>query len=265
LNQNILDEIINQDYSSIRGKIESFLEQQMAQNQIKGVILGLSGGIDSAAIAYLCAGKFKEKTHILIMPDTDITPKSETEDALKIVDELKLDYKLIDIKPLINEFSNYLEPNDLATGNLRARIRSNLLYYYANAYNYLVIGSGDKSEYLIGYFTKYGDGASDIMPIISLYKTQVRKLAELIQVPENIIAKKSSPYLWKGQTAEDEIGVSYEEIDSILYCFFHKKLSIEDTVKTTQIELGTVEKIIQLNKNSEHKRATSVKAMKDPL
>ena len=103
------------------------------------------------------------------------------------------------------------------------------------------------------------------MPIISLYKTQVRKLAELIRVPENIITKKSSPYLWKEQTAEGEIGVSYEEIDSILYCIFHKKLSIEDTAKTTQIELGTVEKIIQLNKNSEHKRATSVKAMKDPL
>ena len=77
--------------------------------------------------------------------------------------------------------------------------------------------------------------------------------------------KKSSPYLWKGQTAEDEIGVSYEEIDSILYCVFDKKLSIEDTSKTTQIELGTVEKIIQLNKNSEHKRDTSVKAMKDSL
>ena len=157
----------------------------------------------------------------------------------------------------------YLEPNERAKGNLRARVRTNILYYYANAKNYLVLGSSDKSEYLIGYFTKFGDGASDITPIVSLYKLQVREIAKYLGVPENVILKKSSPHLWKDHEAENELGVSYEEVDSILYCLFDKKLSAEDTQKTTGIEMSTIEKIQELNKNSEHKRLPAQKPDRD--
>ena len=115
------------------------------------------------------------------------------------------------------------------------------------------MGSSDKSEYLIGYFTKFGDGAADLDPIISLYKLQVRKIAEFLGVPKNVIEKKSSAHLWKEHEAEKEIGVSYEEIDSILYCIFDKKLSVEDTAKKTQIEKSTVKKVYNLYQNSEHK------------
>ena len=128
------------------------------------------------------------------------------------------------------------------------------MYYYANAKNYLVLGSSDKSEHLIGYFTKFGDGAADIVPIISLYKLQVRKIAEFLGVPKNVIEKKSSAHLWKNHEAEKEIGVSYEEIDSVLYCLFDKKLSVEDTVNKTQIEKPIVDKIYNLYEKSEHKR-----------
>ena len=254
LNQDILDEITNQDYSTITEKIEGFLSEQIEKKGAKGVILGLSGGIDSAVLAYLCKRNLKEKTMAIIMPDTSITPQTETEDALKMIALTGIEYKLIDIKPIVNEYSMYLEPNDKSKGNLRARIRTNILYYYANAKNYLVLGSSDKSEYLIGYFTKFGDGASDITPIISLYKLQVREIAKYLNVPANIIVKKSSPHLWKEHEAEDELGATYEEIDAILHCLISKRLSVDETINATQIDKQIVEKIYKLNKNSEHKR-----------
>ena len=259
MNQDIINEIKNQDYVSITKIFEKFLSDQIEKSRTKGVILGLSGGVDSAVLAYLCKRKIKEKTIALIMPDTSITPKSETEDALKMISLTGIEYKLIDIKPIINEYSMYLEPNDWAKGNLRARIRTNILYYYANSKNYLVLGSSDKSEYLLGYFTKYGDGASDITPIISLYKLQVREIAKYLGVPENVISKKSSPHLWKEHKAEEELGATYEEIDSILYCLFEKKISIEETTELTQIDRMVVEKIHQQKINSEHKRLPAQK------
>ena len=259
MNQEIIDEIKNQDYASITSTIENFLEEQMKKNHSEGLILGLSGGIDSAVLAYICKRKFPDKTVAIVMPDTAITPKSETEDALKMISLTGIQYKLIDINPIVNEYSMYLEPNERAKGNLRARVRTNILYYYANAKNYLVLGSSDKSEYLIGYFTKFGDGASDITPIISLYKLQVREIAKYLGVPENVITKKSSPHLWKDHEAENELGVSYEEVDSILYCLFEKKLSVQETLELTGIEMSTIEKIQELNKNSEHKRLPAQK------
>lgn len=259
MNQRIIDEIKNQDYDTIIGTVEGFLEEQIDKTRSNGVILGLSGGIDSAVLAYICKRKLKDKTLALIMPDTTITPKSETEDALKMIALTGIEYKLIDIKPIINEYSMYLEPNEKARGNLRARVRTNMLYYYANSKKYLVLGSSDKSEYNIGYFTKFGDGASDITPIISLYKLQVREIAKHLGVPDNIIAKKSSPHLWKDHEAEEELGISYEEIDSILYCMIEKKLSIDEIEQNTQISKETIGKIQQLHKNSEHKRLSPQK------
>ena len=259
MSKDIIDEIKNNDYASITETIEKFLSDQIEKNHAKGVILGLRGGIDSAVLAYICKRKLKEKTLAMIMPDTSITPKIETEDALKMISLTGIEYKLIDIKPIVNEYTMYLEPNERAKGNLRARVRANILYYYANSKNYLVLGSSDKSEYLIGYFTKFGDGASDLTPIISLYKLQIREIAKYLGVPDNIISKKSSPHLWKDHEAEEELGASYEEIDSILYCLVEKKLSVDETVKITQIDKSTIEKIHELNRNSEHKRLPAQK------
>ena len=262
MNQNLIKEIENYDYSKITQTIENFLTEQIKKNKANGLILGLSGGIDSAVLAYLCKSSLKEKTLALIMPDTEITPNYETEDALKMISLTGIEYKLIDINPIVKEYTMYLEPNDWAKGNLRARIRTNILYYYANAKNYLVLGSSDKSEHLIGYFTKFGDGAADLVPIISLYKLQVRKIAEFLGVPKNVIEKKSSAHLWKNHEAEKEIGVSYEEIDSILYCLFDKKLSIDETVGHSEIDKSIVEKVYNLYLKSEHKR---IPAPKPPL
>ena len=125
------------DYTNIQQNIEWFLKNMVLQKKADGVVFGLSGGIDSAVIAYLCADVIKDKTTAIIMPDSKISPESETDDALKIVDELKLNYKLIDINQIHKEYYKILEPQDLALGNLRARIRTNILYYYSNSKNIL--------------------------------------------------------------------------------------------------------------------------------
>jgi len=253
MNQEILKEIIRQDYTKIREDIETFLKNAVLRNKADGVIFGLSGGIDSTVVAYLAAGIFGKKALGLVMPDSTISPSSETGDALKVVGELKLDYKLIDIDVIHKIYSNHLEPDERALGNLRARIRANIIYYYANLKNYLVLGTSDKSEYSIGYFTKFGDGSADLLPISKLYKTQLREFAKILGVPNNIITKKSSPNLWKEHIAEEELGITYEEIDSILYCL-EKRLSVDDIVKQTEIKKESVEKIYHMHEKSWHKR-----------
>ncbi len=256
MNLDILNEIKKQDYSKITKDIEKFLEDQVSQSNTKGLIFGMSGGIDSAVIAYLCA-RVEKKSLALLLPDSKITPKIDTEDALKMIEDLGIEYKLLDINMILSQYSKVLEPNDLAVGNLRARIRANLLYYYANAKNYLVVGSSDKSEFLIGYFTKFGDGSADILPIVSLYKTQIRELAKFLGVPDNVIAKKSSPQLWTDHSAEEEIGATYEQIDLILYSLFEKHMTVDEVAKTTEIQRDIIDKIQLRYQNSKHKRITA--------
>ena len=257
MNRDILKKIANQNYTTIANRIQNKLKQKIVETNSKGVIFGLSGGIDSAVIAYLCNNSIKEKTLAIIMPDSKVSPESETSDAIKIVDKLGLNYKLLDINSIHKEFNMVLEPEDKALGNLRARIRMNVLYYYANLKNLVVLGSSDKSEFNIGYFTKFGDGAADLLPIVSLYKTQVKGIARHLGIDENIIAKKSSPHLWPNHEAEHEIGAEYEEIDIILYCLLDLKLPIEEIIKVSQINEEKVQKIYQLYKKSKHKRITA--------
>ena len=252
----ILNKIIEQDYSSISNKIQNSLKQKLDEIKSNGVIFGLSGGVDSVVTAYLCANSIKDNTTVLILPDSKISPKEETEDAIKVVDELGLNYRLLDINLIHGSYAKNLEPDDKALGNLSARIRKNIIYYYANAKNLTVLGTSDKTEHLIGYFTKFGDGAADLLPISSLYKNQVRGLAKYLGVTDSIIKKKSSPNLWKNHFAEIELDASYEQIDCVLYCIFDEKISIDETVKRTAIDKNTVEKIYNLYKKSKHKRIT---------
>jgi len=194
-----------------------------------------------------------KKATSLILPDTDVSPESESGDALKITEILDMPYKLLDIKPIVKTNAMYLEPDQRALGNMRARIRGSILYYYANAKNLLVVGTSDKSELQIGYFTKYGDGAADVLPISCLYKTQVRKLAEHLGIPDNIISKKSSPHLWPGHQAEFELGASYEEIDAILHLYLDRGLAESKIADMTQILPATISHVISMHKISLHK------------
>ncbi len=251
----VASEITGQDYGRIAGRIRGYIRQQVSEARADGLVLGLSGGIDSAVLAYLCrTDGLLEKTLAIMMPDTTVTPESETADAQRVISILGMQYKLVDIAPILREYCMYLEPNAGARANLAARVRANILYYYANAKNLLVLGSSDRSEHLIGYFTKYGDGASDVAPIVSLYKTQVRGLARHLGVPDSIIGKKSSPFLRKGDEAEAEIGATYEEIDSVLWCAIEKGMPAEAAAEAARVDAARAQDILGMNRSSRHKR-----------
>ncbi len=254
MDQKVLGEIKSGDYPAIARSIGGFLSGEAERRGSAGVTFGLSGGIDSAVLAFICGRAMKGRTLAMIMPDTDVTPGSETEDALRVAEMAGIDYKLVDIRPIVGEYSRYVEPDGRARGNLRARVRANILYYYANAKGYLVLGSSDRSEHLLGYFTKFGDGAADLAPIVSLYKLQVREIAGFLGVPPGIIAKKSSPHLWEGQTAEGEIGATYEEIDAVLYCLFDRGMSEAQAADATGLGEALVGKVRRACDAGRHKR-----------
>ncbi|MFQ6051344.1 MAG: NAD(+) synthase, partial [Candidatus Hydrothermarchaeota archaeon] len=153
----------------------------------------------------------------------------------------------IDLTPLYDKFLEILPEDDLiAKSNLKPRLRMITLYYFASVYDYLVCGSGNKSELMVGYFTKYGDGGVDLLPLGGLYKTQVRKLAKVLEIPGEIIEKPPSAGLWEGQTDEEELGITYENLDRILKAIEEEKLE--------KIEEKDVDNVKEMIRKSDHKR-----------
>ena len=196
-----------------------FLRQEVKRRKAHVVIIGISGGVDSAVTVALAVRALgPSRVFGLILPDSSVTPKSDTEHAVDFAKKLKIKYKIIELSKIKKSLIAGLpkNKNKLAVGNLLVRLRMIFLYYYASILDGLVVGTGDKSELSLGYFTKYGDGAVDLLPIADVYKTQVRALASYLCIPPEILDKKSSARLWKGHTAEGEIGVNYEDIDKIL-------------------------------------------------
>lgn len=245
------------DLGEARKKIVSFIQVMVKKAGADGVVLGLSGGIDSTVTAYLSVEALgSRRVFGLIMPDQRVTPRRDVEDAKQVADELGISSRLIDIAPIHRTYMRNLEENRLAEGNLRARIRMALLYYFANAGNRLVVGTGDKSEELLGYFTKYGDGGADIMPIADLYKTEVRKLGEILGVTRRIVSKSSSPRLWLGQTAEGELGMPYEVIDSILRLRFEEGKPIGEISSVVKVDARDVRIVLSRVRTTSHKRRT---------
>jgi len=247
------------DYEYAIKRIKQFLRDFQRKAGINGYVMGLSGGVDSSTVLYLAVEALgTNKVHVLIMPDPQVTPKTDIEDALNLVRELKVDHTLIDIGELVKAYKNILpffnEQHNIATGNLRARIRMTILYYYANLHRLAVLGTGDKSEILLGYYTKYGDGGADLLPIGDVYKTQVRRMALILGVPKRIALKPSSPRLWSGQMAEEELGITYEEVDAILYRYVDQGKTIERIIKETGLPREKVISVIKRVHVNEHKR-----------
>ena len=188
------------------------------------------------------------------MPSTT-TPTEDKLHGIEIAQKLGIDYKEIAIDSILNEYLSMtqLEEDELSIGNLKARIRMTIIYYYANAKNYLVSGTGNKSEILIGYFTKYGDGACDIEPIGDLYKNDVYELAKFLNVPQEIVEKPPRAGLWNNQTDEEEIGMSYDLIDQILYLYTEKDMKNSEIAEKLEISADDVDMIITKVIRSEHK------------
>jgi len=245
------------NFEEVEKQIGLFLKNVLENSGSKGYVIGLSGGIDSTVALYLAKRNLgNEKLLALIMPEKDVTPEEDINDAINVCEELKIDYKIIEISKIKNEFIKSIDliADKKTIGNLSPRIRMTILYYFANYFNYLVLGTGDKSELLIGYFTKYGDGGVDVLPLGDLYKTYVRKLGKYLGIPEKIVNKKSSPRLWKGHLAEEEIGISYEILDKILYGLVELEYSIEKISEELNIEKDIIKKIKQRIIENEHKR-----------
>lgn len=206
------------NFEKVVEKICSFINDFVGLSGAEGVVIGLSGGVDSSTVAYLCCRALgSEGVFGLIMPERGVTPEQDVEDAIKVAKNLSIGFKLIEINDIIEVLKKKAgEGSRMAEANLKPRVRMILNYYHANSMNKLVVGTGNKSELMVGYFTKYGDGGVDFLPIGDLYKTEVFQLAAYLGVPREIIEKKPSAALWPGQTDEGEMGITYAELDEIL-------------------------------------------------
>src|SRR5215213_5038161 len=260
-----MPETLPTDYDSLAGQIAGWLRFQMEQVGASRLVLGLSGGIDSAvacALSTMAAGP--SRVIAAIMPIH--SRPEDLRDAELVASAFEVVPRVIDLVPAHDALIAAMPGDDaadledadvdparqatrrqLARANVKPRLRMTSLYFLANRYNGLVVGTGNKTELAIGYFTKYGDGGVDVLPLGDLDKTAVRGLARALGVPEPVISKAPSAGLWEGQTDEAEIGVTYDELDRAL-------ASISGGERDDSLDSGTMERISALVTASEHKR-----------
>lgn len=198
--------------------IETFIRDKVRDAGAKGAVLGLSGGLDSAVVAAMCARALGPDHVLCIMMPEASTPPAEMEDARMLAEELGVQHLLVPLDPVMDAFRQAFggETEDNAFANVKARARMIVLYYHGQLRRYLVFGTGNKSEVFMGYFTKYGDGGVDYRPLGDLYKTQVRGLARHIGLPQRFLDKPPSADLLPGHTDEQDLGIRYEDLDRIL-------------------------------------------------
>ena len=218
-----------------------WLQEYARKAGAHGAVFGMSGGIDSAVVSVLCKKAFGENALGLIMPC--YSDKNDQIDAGLVADKFDIKYHTIVLDDVYDEFLKIMDKseNHMAKANIKPRLRMTVLYYYAGINNYLVVGSENKSELTVGYFTKHGDGGADLWPIGNLVKSQVRKLAFHFNIPQKIIDKTPTAGLWSGQTDEEEMGITYDELDKYILTGETENPEIKDRIYT-------------LYKKSEHKR-----------
>lgn len=211
--------IADNDYEKIKNNLVSWLQKKVKNAGLKGAVVGLSGGIDSAVTARLCQLAFAEDLLAVILPCE--SSAEDREDALKLANQFKMQVIQNDLTEVYKHFLDNLKDSGIKAGklnqaNIKPRLRMTALYYYAQAKDYLVVGTDNWSELKIGYFTKHGDGGVDLVPLGSLVKHEVKELAKQLDIPAEIIEKKPSAGLWTGQTDESEMGFSYQELDQYI-------------------------------------------------
>lgn len=231
---------------SLADSISGWIAAKISESGQTGAVLGLSGGIDSAVASGLCARAVgKENVLGIIMPSH--SARADVEDAELTAETWGIESPTIDLTDLYDQVIATLPPgNTLANANIKPRLRMITLYHHANTLGRLVVGTGNRSELMIGYFTKYGDGGVDLLPLGSLYKHQVRDLAREIGVPERIIERPPSAGLWEGQTDEEEMGLSYPVLDEALAAL--------ESGNTQGIDDAVLVRVRAMVAGSEHKR-----------
>nr|WP_320162081.1 NAD+ synthase [uncultured Methanoregula sp.] len=229
------------------GQVEQMIRYAYWNTGCKGIVIGLSGGIDSAVAAAFCCRAIGPANVLGLSLPTSVSNPADTKDAAELCSMLNMTHQVIDIEPMLSAYRSMPEfrESPYLLGNLMARIRMTVLYYHANRDNRIVCGTSNRSEYMLGYCTKYGDNAADIQPILHLYKTEVCMVARELGIPEPILTKPPSAGLWEGQSDEREIGLTYAEIDAAL-----KALENHDW----KAESSTEEKVLVLVQKSAHKR-----------
>ena len=241
-----------------REHIVEFVRDTAESAGTERTVLGLSGGIDSTLTANLVVEALgEENLHGLVMPG-EVSSEENMSDAEWVAQDLGIPYDVFEINPVVDRFLDSYseaEADRMVVGNLRARTRGVFNYIVANHEEALVVGTGNKSEALVGYFTKYGDGAVDCHPIGNLYKQQVRQLASHVGVPDELVEKPPTAGLWAGQTDEEELGIGYDELDAILALHVEGPLSVAATARElAEVTEEEVRRVRQMYERSAHKR-----------
>ena len=246
------DEKIRQTHSILVNGIKEYFKK----NKFGKAVIGLSGGIDSALSAKLVADAIgKENIKALIMPFKELSSEENIMDAVEFCTLNGIDYSLVYINDFVSEFGKVeWEQNKVAKMNTISRVRAVILYNYANSNDALVIGTSNKTEIMLGYFTKYGDGAVDIEVIGDLFKAEVIGLAKFLGLSEKIINKVPTAELYHGQTDEGELGASYDKLDTILRLYIEEKNSIKKMIEKG-FDKKVIEGVIKRVGANEHKRA----------
>jgi NAD+ synthase len=238
---------MTEDLGCSMGRVEQMIRYAYWNTGCKGIVVGLSGGIDSAvAAAFCCRAIGPDKVLGLSLPSPVSNP-ADLKDAADLSRKLGIAHRVVSIDPMLAGFRTIPEfvETPYLLGNLMARIRMTTLYYHANRDNRIVCGTSNRSEYMLGYCTKYGDNAADLQPILHLYKTDVYTVARELGIPEPIMKKAPSAGLWEGQSDEREIGLTYAEIDASL-------MALEE--HEWKADTPTEEKVLALVRKSLHKR-----------
>jgi len=241
-------------------RIITFIRHAISTSGTKGVVVGLSGGVDSAVVGSLCVRALGGEKVLAAMLPSRYTPPADMEDALRMATRWGVDRITVPISPLVEKLVAATGPIEarLPPANVQARVRMTILYYLANSKNLLVAGTGDRSEEMLGFFTKFGDGGVDLLPIAHLYKTQVRLLGEYLGLPPEVVKKPASPQLWPGHTAEEELPAGYEKLDVVMHFLFDVGASVPAASSKAGVSRIVVDRVLKMHARSAHKRALPI-------